>query len=53
MSNELKIVERKGNYVKTKSGGVYYVKFGVWGEDFGFIDNTDLPLEEFIKGMVN
>ena len=49
---ETEIVEVRGNYCKTLNGDVYRVKVGVFGDDYGFVGNTDKPLLEFIRGML-
>ena len=50
--SKTKIIDRKGNYCKTENGDVYRVKVGIFGDDFGFIGNTDKSLSIFIRGMV-
>ena len=49
---ETKVVERERDYCKTKNGNVYRVKVGIFGNNYGFIGNTDKPLLEFIRGML-
>lgn len=46
-----KIIERNGNYCKTKGGNVYRIKVGSFGEDYGFIANIKIPLSEYLEGI--